>query len=117
MKLLILWAMNALALLAVTEFVPGVHVSDFQSALLAALALGLVNTLIRPVLLFLSFPITLLTLGLFILVVNGLLFWWVGTLLRDFVVQDFWSGLQGAVLYSIFSWVLSAIATLFMRKS
>lgn len=116
MKLLIIWALNALALIAVTNFVPGVHVQGFTAALVAALVLGLVNTLIRPLLLLLTLPVTLLTLGLFIFAINGLLFWWVGTMLRDFVVDNLWDGITGAILYSIFSWALSAAANSLMRK-
>jgi putative membrane protein len=116
MKLLIIWALNALALIAVTNFVPGVHVSGFTAALIAALVLGLVNALIRPVLLLFTLPVTIFTLGLFIFAINGLLFWWVGSMLRDFVVDSFWNGVLGAVLYSIFSWALSAAANQLMRK-
>lgn len=116
MKLFIIWVLNALALIAVANFVPGVHVEGFTAALIAALVLGLVNTLIRPVLLLFTLPVTVFTLGLFIFVINGLLFWWVGSMLRDFVVDSFWHGVLGAVLYSIFSWALSAAANQLMRK-
>lgn len=116
MKLLILWVLNALALIAVANFVPGIHVAGFTAALVAAFLLGLVNTLIRPLLLLLTLPVTLLTLGLFIFAINGLLFWLVGSVLRDFVVDSFWHGVLGAVLYSIFSWALSAAANQLMRK-
>lgn len=117
MKLLLIWALNALALIAVANFVPGIHVDGFAAALIAAFFLGLVNTLIRPLLLLLTLPVTLLTLGLFIFVINGLLFWWVGSVLRGFVVDSFWSGVLGAVLYSIFSWALSAAAAQLLRKT
>lgn len=117
MQLLLIWALNALALIAVANFVPGIHVDGFSAALIAAFFLGLVNTLIRPLLLLLTLPVTLLTLGLFIFVINGLLFWWVGSVLRDFVVDSFWHGMLGAVLYSIFSWALSAAAAQLMRRT
>jgi len=84
--------------------------------MIAALFLGLVNTLIRPLLLLLTLPVTLLTLGLFIFVINGLLFWFVGSVLRGFVVDGFWYGVLGAALYSIFSWALSAAAMQIMGK-
>ena len=77
--------------------------TDSAAALIAAFFLGLVNTLIRPLLLLLTLPVTLITLGLFIFVINGLLFWFVGSVLRGFVVDSFWHGVLGAVLYSIFS--------------
>ena len=115
MKLLLIWILNALALFAVANFVPGIHLDSFTDALIAAFFLGLVNTLIRPLLLLLTLPVTLVTLGLFIFVINGALFWFVGSVLRDFVVDSFWHGILGATLYSIFSWALSAAAAQLMR--
>ena len=111
-----IWALNGLALFAVANYVPGIHVDGFTAALIAALILGFVNTLIRPLLLLLTLPVTLLTLGLFIFVINGLLFWAVGSILRGFIVDSFWHGVMGAVLYSIFSWALSSAAAQLMRK-
>jgi len=73
MKLLLVWLINAVALIAVAYLLPGIAVSDFVTALVAALVLGLVNAIIRPVLVLLTLPATLLTLGLFIFVINGLL--------------------------------------------
>jgi len=117
LRLLIIWTLNALALLAVANFVPGIHVDGFQAAFIAAFILGLVNTLIRPIFLVLTLPATVITLGLFIFVINGLMFWFAGSILRGFVVDSFWSGVLGAVLYSIFSWALSsAAAQLLVRK-
>ena len=82
-----------------------------------AFVLGLVNTLIRPIFLVLTLPVTMLTLGLFIFVINGLMFWFAGSILRGFVVDSFWHGMLGAVLYSIFSWALSSAASqLLVRK-
>jgi putative membrane protein len=107
---------NAIALIAVASFVPGIHVAGFAAALLAAFLLGLVNTLIRPLLLLLTLPVTLLTLGIFIFIINGLLFWFVGSILRDFIVDSFWHGVLGALLYSLFSWALSSAASQLMRK-
>ena len=117
MKLLLIWILNALALLAGGNFVPGLHLASFVDAMIAAFFLGLVNTLIRPLLLLLTLPVTLLTLGLFIFVINGLLFWFVGSVPKGFIVDGFWSGVLGAVLYSIFSWALSAAATQLMRPN
>ncbi len=115
-ELILIWMLNALALFAVANFAPGIHVYGFTDALIAAFLLGLVNTLIRPLLLLLTLPVTLLTLGLFIFVINGLLFWLVGSVLRGFVVDGFWYGVLGAMLYSIFSWALTAAAAQLMRK-
>lgn len=116
MRLLLIWILNALALLTVANFVPGIHLDSFVAALIAAFFLGLINTLIRPLLLLLTLPVTLLTLGLFIFVINGLLFWFVGSVLRGFVVDGFWFGVLGAVLYSVISWGLSAAAQQLLRK-
>jgi putative membrane protein len=109
MTLLLVWLINSLSLLAVAYLLPSIRIADFTTALIAALVLGLVNTFIRPVLVLLTLPATILTLGLFILVINGLLFWFVGSYLRGFVVEGFWAGLLGALLYSLISWLLSAL--------
>jgi len=109
MRLILIWCCNALALIAVAYLLPGVRVEGFGSALIAALVLGLINTLIRPVLLLLTLPVTVLSLGLFILVINGMLFWFAGSVLRGFVVSGFGTALMGALLYSIISSVLSLL--------
>ncbi|MDB5928219.1 MAG: hypothetical protein JWN13_7155 [Betaproteobacteria bacterium] len=109
MRILLVWLINALALIAVAYLVPSIHVSSFTSALVAALILGLVNAVIRPVLVLLTLPVTVLTLGLWILVINALLFWFVGSFVRGFVVEGFLAGLIGSILFSIVSWLLSAL--------
>ena len=109
MRLALVWLINTVALVAVAYLLPGVSVASFVSALVAALVLGLVNAVIRPVLILLTLPATILTLGLFIFVINGLLFWFVGSFIQGFVVAGFWWGVLGAVLYSVFSWLLSAL--------
>jgi putative membrane protein len=109
MRILLVWLLNTLALIAVAYLMPSITIADFKSALIAALILGLVNAFIRPILVLLTLPVTVLTLGLFILVINGLLFWFVGSVVRGFVVEGFWSGFIGAILFSIVSWALSAL--------
>ena len=109
MRLLITWLINALALLALPYLFTSIQVKSFATALIAALVLGLINTLIRPVLVLLTLPVTLLTLGLFIFVINGLLFWLVGSFVEGFTVSGFWAGVFGAIVYSIISWALSAL--------
>lgn len=109
MRLLLIWLCNALALLAVAYLLPGVHVDGFSAALIAALVLGLINTLIRPLLILLTLPVTVLTLGLFILVINGLLFWFAGSVLKGFEVGGFWVAVIGALLYSILSSIFSLL--------
>ena len=109
MRLLLIWIFNAMALIAVAYLLPGIKVDGFMSALIAALVLGLVNTLVRPLLVLLTLPITVVTLGLFLFVINGFLFWFVGSVLKGFVVEGFWVALLGAVLYSLFSWAMSTL--------
>jgi putative membrane protein len=108
-NLLLVWLINALALLALPYVVPSVRVDGFLTALVAALVLGLVNALIRPVLVLLTLPVTLVTLGLFIFVINGLLFWMVANLLDGFQVAGFWSAVLGAIVYAVISWAASAL--------
>jgi len=109
MRILLVWVLNAVALLAVAYLLPSVQVTDFGSALLAALVLGLINTLVRPILVLLTLPITVLTLGIFYLVLNGLLFWLAGNLLSGFEVDGFRAAVLGAILYSVIAWALSAL--------
>ena len=104
--LLIGWVLNALALLAVAYLLPGIVVASFGSALITALVLGLINMFIKPVLVLLTLPITIVTLGLFMFVINALLFWLASTMLRGFQVKGFWCALAGAILYSIISGLL-----------
>ncbi len=109
LRLLLVWLINTVALIAVAYLMPSISVSSFGAALVAALVLGLINAVVRPVLVLLTLPVTILTLGLFIFVLNGLLFWAVGAWLEGFNVGGFWSGVLGAILFSIVSWLLSAL--------
>ncbi|ROH85810.1 phage holin family protein [Pseudomethylobacillus aquaticus] len=109
MKLLVVWLLNALALLAVAYLMPSIQVAGFTGALIAAAVIGLVNMLIRPLLVILTLPVTVLTLGLFIFVINGVLFLVVGNLLQGFEVASLMAGIIGAVLYSVISWILTAV--------
>jgi putative membrane protein len=109
LRLLVVWLINSLALLAVAYVLPGIEVADFATAMVAAVVLGLVNAVIRPLLILLTLPATILTLGLFIFVINGLLFWMVGSWLEGFSVSGFWPGVFGAIVFSIVSWALSAV--------
>jgi putative membrane protein len=109
MRILIVWAINAAALFALPFLMSSIEVDSIGVAIIAALVLGLVNTLIRPVLILLTLPATLLTMGLFILVINALMFWAVAEMIGGFHVAGFWSAFGGAILYSIISWILSAL--------
>ena len=114
LMLLARWVVNAAALLLVAYLYPGVHVESFVAALLAALVLGLVNAFIRPLLVILTFPVTLITLGLFLFVINALLFWLVAEVVHGFTVSGFWAALVGSILYSLITLVTSWL--LFKRK-
>jgi putative membrane protein len=109
MRILLHWLINAAALFLLPYIFKWVQVDSLQAALIAALVLGLANALVRPLLILLTLPVTLLTLGLFIFVINGLLFWAVGSFVDGFRVAGFWSGVFGAIVYSLISLVLSAI--------
>ena len=111
MTLLLVWLLNAVALLIVAYILPGIAVASFGSALIAALVLGLLNMLVKPVLVLLTLPITILTLGLFLLVLNALLFWFAGSVLKGFQVNGFWWAVIGALLYSLIAGLLSSIIT------
>ncbi|CAB3677583.1 hypothetical protein LMG3458_01430 [Achromobacter deleyi] len=109
MALILVWILNAVALLAVAYLLPGITVASFGSALIAALVLGLVNMLVKPVLVLLTLPITIVTLGLFLIVINALLFWFVGSVLKGFQVNGFWWAVGGAILYSLISGLLTKL--------
>ena len=109
MGLILDWSLNAVTLLMVQNILPGNAVSSFGSALIAALVLGLLNTLVKPVLVLLTLPITIVTLGLFLLILNGLLFWFAGSVLKGFVVNGFWWAMLGALIYSIVSGLLTGL--------
>ncbi len=109
MSLLLRWVLGALSLMLVTYLVPGITVANFYSALLAALVLGLVNALIRPVLIILTLPVNILTLGLFTLVINALMFWLASSIVKGFNVSGFWPAFWGALAVSVISWILNGI--------
>ena len=109
MRLLLTWLINAAALMALPYLMHSVSVTNVGTALVAALVLGLVNTLIRPLLVLLTLPVTVLSMGLFILVINAFLFWLVSTMIDGFEVAGFWSAFLAAILYSVISWALSSL--------
>ncbi len=107
LKILLGWAINALCLLALPYLLPAVQIKGFTTALVAALVLGLLNTLIRPLLVLLTLPISILTLGLFLLVINGLMFWLAARFMDGFSVASFGWAIVAAVVYSLISWAIS----------
>ena len=113
MHLLITWLINTVAMLMLPYLITSISITHLGTAIIAALVLGLVNTLIRPIFVLLTLPVSVLTLGLFILVINGLMFWMVSRLVNGFHVESFTTAIFGALLYSIISWALS---TLLLKK-
>ena len=109
MNLLLRWAINAGALMLIPHLLRSIRVDGFYSALVAALALGFINTLIRPLFILLTLPINILTLGLFTLVINALLFWFAASFVKGFYVAGFWPAFWGALLYSLISWGISSL--------
>lgn len=109
MSLIIGWAINAASLLLLAWLMPAVTLAGFGAALVAALVLGLLNTVIRPVLLVLTLPVNLLTLGLFTFVINGFLFWLAARFLEGFEVRSFGWAVLAAIVYSLISWTVSAL--------
>jgi putative membrane protein len=118
MKLILRWGLLACALVLVAHLYPGVQVTSFGAALVAALVLGLLNTLVRPVLILLTLPVTLLTLGLFLFVINALMFWAAASVLDGFGVTGFVAALVGSLLYSVCGLVIdAAVERLFSRSN
>ncbi|HSB05706.1 MAG TPA: phage holin family protein [Thermodesulfobacteriota bacterium] len=99
---------HMVAILIISYILPGlIWVDGIWSALVAAFLLGIVNAILRPILIFFTLPITVLTLGLFLLVINGLMLWLVSAIVSGFHVNGFWGAVLGSILISLVSWVLS----------
>jgi putative membrane protein len=109
MSFLVHWLVVGVALWVTTQVVGGVHVSSLRVLVIAALVLGLVNALVRPVITILTLPLTIVTLGLFYLVVNGLAFGLAAALVPGFSVDGFGSAILGALVVSIVSWVFGLV--------
>jgi putative membrane protein len=106
MKLIVRWLLLAAALLLVAHLYPGVTVKSFGSAMIAALVLGLLNTLLRPILVLLTLPVTIVTLGLFLFVINALMFYFAASVLEGFHVNGFAAALIGSLIYSLCGMVI-----------
>lgn len=103
MNILIRWLVNAIALMAIAYYVPGIVVNGFYAALITVLVLGLINAVIRPIAIFLTLPVNIVTLGLFTLVVNACMLWIAATIVKGFTVTGFWPAFWGALILSIVS--------------
>lgn len=109
MRLLLRWALSALALMLLPQIIDAIRVDSFYAAMAAVLGIGLVNALIRPILIVVTLPINLLTLGLLTFAINGLLFWLVASFIKGFTVTGFWTAVLGAIVYSVATWAISIV--------
>jgi putative membrane protein len=117
LKLVVKWLLSASALLFVAYIYDGVEITTFGAAMAAAVVIGLLNAVMRPVLVVLTLPVTVLTLGLFLFVINALVFWAAAGLLSGFTVHDFGAALVGSLLYTALGVVIeSALERLFLKK-
>jgi len=117
MKLIVKWLLSAAALLFVAYVYSGVEVTSFTAALIAAFVIGLLNTVVRPFLVVLTLPVTVLTLGLFLFVINALMFWAAAAIMDGFQVRNFVAALVGSLIYSVIGVVIeSALERLFAKK-
>ena len=117
MKLIVKWLLSAAALLLLTTLYGGVAVSGFGSALIAALVIGLFNTILRPILVVLTLPVTVVTLGLFLFVINALMFWAASGILDGFAVSGFGAALIGSLICSVLGLLIeSALERLFPQQ-
>lgn len=108
-RFLITWFTTAIALLITAYFVPGIYLSGLVASLVAAIILGLVNAIIRPILIILTLPITLLSLGLFLLVINGISLILVATLTPGFAIGGFLPAIVGAIVLTVVTWVIQLV--------
>jgi len=116
-KLIVKWLLSAAALLFVAYIYSGVEVRSFGAALIAAFVIGLLNTVVRPILVVLTLPVTVVTLGLFLFVINALMFWAAASVLDGFHVRNFVAALVGSLIYSLIGLVIeSALERLFPKK-
>ena len=117
MKLLLKWLLSAASLMFVAYLYPGVQVTSLSAALVAALVIGLSNAVLRPILVVLTLPVTVVTLGLFLFVINAFMFWAAAEVLQGFQVQGFGAALIGSLIYSALGMVIdSALRSLFPQQ-
>ena len=117
MKLILNWLLSAAALLAVAYLYSGVVVSSLTGALIAAAVLGLLNLIVRPILVLLTLPVTVVTLGLFLFIVNALIFWTAAGLVSGLSVTGFGAALIGSLIYSVLQLAINfVLERLFFNK-
>jgi putative membrane protein len=103
------WLISAIALVIIVHIFPGVHSADLLVTIITALVLSLLNTFLKPILGFLTFPVLIVTLGLFMLVINAFLFWLAGELIKGFHVEGFWTAFWAALVYSIITLLINSL--------
>ncbi len=108
LRILVQWGLNAVALIVVAWLLSGIHVT-WGAAIVAALVIGVLNAVVGPILKILTFPITIVTLGLFLLVINAFLFWIASAVVPGFSVNGFWAVVFGSILYSIFTTIIARL--------
>ncbi len=108
-RLMLKWVLNSFALYFVMKLIPGIQIDRFQDLLVAALVIGLLNAFLRPVIILLTLPVTMMTLGLFTLVINGLMFYLAAYLVSGFHVTGFGAAFLAALIFSLFSFVLNMV--------
>jgi len=108
-QFLLKWFISAIALIIIVHIFPGVHSQDLVVTVIAALVLSLFNTFLKPILGFLTFPVLIVTLGLFMLVINAFLFWLAGELIKGFSVANFWTAFWAALTYSIVTLIINSV--------
>jgi putative membrane protein len=113
MKLFLRWLINTVGVLFAGYLVQGIYIESFLTGIVAAGVLGIINVLIRPILIFLTLPLNILTLGLFTFVLNGLIFYFIGNIVKGMAIANFWSAFIGALIISI----VNGIAHLFFLSS
>jgi len=113
LKIFIRWLINTVGIVFAAYLVRGIYVEDFPTAVVAAGVLGVINVLIRPILLLLTLPLNILTLGLFTFILNGFIFYFIGNLVKGMAVANFWSAFIGALIISI----VNGIAHIFFLSS
>lgn len=113
MTIILRWLINAIALLAITQIFAGFEVESFYFALIAALIIGLLNAIVRPILIILTLPINVITIGLFTFVINALLIWFVSSFVQGFTVTDFWTALGAAIVL----WAVSVVTNWLIKQA
>lgn len=106
---MIRWLASAATLMGIAYYLPGVKVEGFYAALIAALVLGLLNAVIKPIIVFLTLPVNILTLGFFTFVINAFIFWFAGTVVKGFAVAGFWPAFWGALVMTIVGFIVNTL--------